>query len=114
MDLTAAQCGAYEVWGRIGEGGMSRVWLAKHRELGTPVVLKTLLDGPEDALARLRFEARMTARIPSPRVVRAVDVGEGYVADARRLGRTEEEAKRSAWQSFCQMLLCSNEFLYVD
>jgi serine/threonine-protein kinase len=75
MDLTAAQCGAYEVWGRIGEGGMSRVWLAKHRELGTPVVLKTLLDGPEDAFARLRHEARLTARIPSPRVVRAVDVG---------------------------------------
>src|SRR5262249_26460561 len=35
---------------------------------------KTLLD-TGDAYARLRNEARLTARIPSPRVVRALDVG---------------------------------------
>jgi hypothetical protein len=58
---------------------------------------------------------RAFGRLPSPQEVReAVAFVEGYVADARRLGRTEEAAKLSAWQSFCQMLLCSNEFLYVD
>src|SRR5262249_51381956 len=36
--------------------------------------IKTLLDAG-DAYARLRNEARLTARIPSPRVVRALDVG---------------------------------------
>jgi hypothetical protein len=28
--------------------------------------------------------------------------------------RPETERRASAWQSFCQMLLCSNEFLYVE
>jgi eukaryotic-like serine/threonine-protein kinase len=74
VDLTAKTCGAYEVWGPISEGGMSRVFLARHAALATPVILKTLLD-TGDAYARLRNEARLTARIPSPRVVRAVDVG---------------------------------------
>jgi serine/threonine-protein kinase len=74
MDLTAKTCGPYEVWGPISEGGMSRVFLARHRELSTPAIIKTLLD-TGDAYARLRNEARLTARIPSPRVVRALDVG---------------------------------------
>jgi serine/threonine-protein kinase len=75
VDLTAMHCGPYEVWGPISEGGMSRVWLARHRELSTPAIVKTLLDAPADAYERLRNEARLTARIPSQRVVRAVDVG---------------------------------------
>src|SRR5919198_851725 len=75
IDLTGRHCGPYEVWGPINEGGMSRVWLARHCELATPVILKTLLDAPDDAYARLRNEARLTARVPSHRVVRAVDVG---------------------------------------
>lgn len=156
MDLTGATCGRYEVWGPIGEGGMSRVWLARHKHLAVPVILKTLRDfgqhdrahahgapahphgtsaqphagpaqphgdpdargtapspahggahahepaaardgapasprahdddltpgdGSSAALAtggpflRLRNEARMMARIPSAKVVRAVDVG---------------------------------------
>ena len=88
MDLTGATCGRYEVWGPIGEGGMSRVWLARHKDLAVPVILKTLRDfastGPPGSdegdvssgpFARLRNEARMMARIPSARVVRAVDVG---------------------------------------
>lgn len=77
MDLTGASWGAFEVWGPFSEGGMSRVWLARHRELAAPVVLKTLLEvaDPAEALDRLRAEARLTARIPSPRVVRPVDVG---------------------------------------
>lgn len=75
MDLTAKTCGPYEVWGPISEGGMSRVFLARHKELSSPAIIKTLLEPPEDAFERLRREARLTARIPSPRVVRAVDVG---------------------------------------
>ena len=90
MDLTGTTCGRYEVWGPIGEGGMSRVWLARHKHLAVPVILKTLRDFGDPAtltdgsevgelstgpFARLRNEARMMARIPSARVVRAVDVG---------------------------------------
>lgn len=95
MELTGASFGVFEVWGRISEGGMSRVWLARHRELSTPVIIKTLRDtahpgsrAPEpgalgrtsivtadEAYNRLRNEARLMARIPSPRIVRAVDLG---------------------------------------
>ena len=90
MDLTGTTCGRYEVWGPIGEGGMSRVWLARHKHLAVPAVLKTLRDsgdgraplevssGGDSAtgpFTRLRNEARMMARIPSARVVRALDLG---------------------------------------
>jgi serine/threonine-protein kinase len=70
----------YEVWGRLGEGGMSDVWLAKHAVLCVPVVFKTLrramAEGVGEAGARRMFnEARLMARVMSPRVVRAVDAG---------------------------------------
>ena len=70
----------YEVWGRLGEGGMSEVWLAKHVVLCVPVVFKTLrkavAEGVGEAGARRMFnEARLMARVTSPRVVRAVDAG---------------------------------------
>jgi serine/threonine-protein kinase len=75
-DLRGARVGLYEVWGQLGEGGMSRVWLARHAELAVPVVLKTLRDPtPADAAERILNEARLMARIPSHRVVRAVDAG---------------------------------------
>lgn len=56
---------------------MSRVWLARHRELSVPVVIKTLVQTSEslEAFARLLNEARLMAKIPSARVVRAVDAG---------------------------------------
>jgi serine/threonine-protein kinase len=70
----------YEVWGRLGEGGMSEVWLAKHTVLSIPVVIKTLRKeiaesvGPAGA-QRMFDEARLMARVTSPRVVRAIDAG---------------------------------------
>ena len=70
----------YEVWGKLNEGGMSDVWLARHCELAQPVVIKTLLpSGGKEPFAtryeRLLNEARLTARLTSPRVVRVIDVG---------------------------------------
>ncbi|MFO0600523.1 MAG: serine/threonine-protein kinase [Myxococcaceae bacterium] len=69
----------YEVWGRIGGGGMSDVFLARHTHLCAPVIIKTLklsLEGaPAERTARLRTEAMLTARIRSPRVVRPLDFG---------------------------------------
>jgi len=77
MDLSGVEVGPFEVWGPIGEGGMSRVWLARHRRLSMPVVMKTLRESedPRAAIERLLNEARLMARIPSGRVVRPVDVG---------------------------------------
>ena len=71
----------YDVWGLLGEGGMSEVWLAKHEVLAMPVIVKTLRlalreSGTEDAAARILSEARLMARVASPRIVRALDAGQ--------------------------------------
>ncbi|MBL8941097.1 MAG: serine/threonine-protein kinase [Archangium sp.] len=69
----------YEVWGRIGGGGMSDVFLARHVDLSAPVVVKTLKSSVDadatDRARRLRTEAVITSRIRSPRIVRPLDVG---------------------------------------
>jgi serine/threonine-protein kinase len=83
----------YEIWGLLGQGGMSEVYLAKHRVLAIPLILKTLRDtstpskppppmnpstgGIHDdaAIERVLHEARVMAKIPDPRVVRAIDAG---------------------------------------
>jgi O-acetyl-ADP-ribose deacetylase (regulator of RNase III)/tRNA A-37 threonylcarbamoyl transferase component Bud32 len=72
----------YEVWGRLGEGGMSEVYLAKHAILGVPVIIKTLKPAitagtmaRDVEVNRVINEARLMARIVNPRVVRAVDAG---------------------------------------
>ncbi len=74
-----AAVGPYEVWGRIGGGGMSDVWLAKHSQLAMPVILKTLKAGVGGAVSeryeRLMREARLMARVQNHRVVRPLDVG---------------------------------------
>ena len=79
--MKALEVPGYDVWGLLGEGGMSEVWLAKHQGLAVPVVIKTLrpallaLQG-ETAAARVRSEARLMARVSSPRIVRAIDAGQ--------------------------------------
>lgn len=69
----------YEVWGRLSQGGMSDVWLARHADLALPVIIKTLRPTPNETFekryVRLLQEARLTARLTSPRVVRVMDVG---------------------------------------
>jgi serine/threonine-protein kinase len=70
----------YDVWGLLGEGGMSEVWLAKHEVLAIPVVIKTLKKAlragdTQAAAARILSEARLMARVSSPRIVRALDAG---------------------------------------
>jgi O-acetyl-ADP-ribose deacetylase (regulator of RNase III) len=69
----------YVVWGRMAEGGMADVWLARHVDLHTPVIIKTLklagVDGDRSEVTRLYDEARLEARIGSPRVVRVIDTG---------------------------------------
>lgn len=61
---------------KIADGGMGSVWIAEHLVLGTEVAVK-VVSGPWAAVpsARTRFlrEARMTAKIASPHVVRVLD-----------------------------------------
>jgi len=72
----------YEIWGLLGEGGMSEVWLAKHTVLAVPVIFKTIKAAAvgtatvgEKLAQRVIEEARLMARITDPRVVRAIDAG---------------------------------------
>src|SRR4051812_28604887 len=60
---------------------MSEVWLAKHRVLALPVIIKTLRhslrgNDTQGAAGRILSEARLMARVSSPRIVRAVDAGQ--------------------------------------
>ncbi len=83
----------YDVWGLLGEGGMSEVWLAKHAVLAAPVVVKTLRRGlstvdTQGATARILQEARLMARVSSPRIVRALDAGQLEASEASNGART--------------------------
>jgi hypothetical protein len=72
--------GAYDPLRLLATGGMGEVWLARHRELGTEVAVKLLPAMPLDQLAPLRArfarEAKLTARVPHPGVVKVHEFGE--------------------------------------
>ena len=38
----------------------------------------------------------------------------GYIEAEAGSGHSREESRYSAWQSYCQLLFCENEFVYVD
>jgi serine/threonine protein kinase len=73
----------YKMLAKLGGGGMSKVYLAEHMEMGRQVAIK-VLTGPlaqrAEYLDRFRLEARAAARVDHPNIVRAYDVGhEGKV-----------------------------------
>jgi eukaryotic-like serine/threonine-protein kinase len=63
----------------LGEGGMGSVWVAEHLALGTEVAVKfisqQLARGNTELVARFVREARVTARLASPHVVKIFDQG---------------------------------------
>jgi len=76
--LKRARIGNYEVLEQIGEGGMGRVFKARHVLLNKIVALKVLKPGLKqhgDALERFRKEAQALARVDHPNVVHVLDVG---------------------------------------
>ncbi len=60
-----------------------------------------------------RAHARAFGRPPT---AEELQDGTAYLRDyvARTKGRSEADSRLAAWQSYCQMLFCANEFLYVD
>jgi tRNA A-37 threonylcarbamoyl transferase component Bud32 len=69
----------YRIEGILGAGGMSRVYAARQVSLDRRVALKVYrLTGssPSQAIARLRREARLLARLDHENVVRCIDFGE--------------------------------------
>src|SRR5438045_7367735 len=68
----------YELKRRIGQGGMGAVWVAHNRSLESDVAIKLIglqMTQPEAAV-RLRQEARATAKLRHPGIVRVFDFGE--------------------------------------
>ena len=68
----------YMVLKRLGQGGMARVYLARHQIIGRAVAIKILLPHlVEDANVVRRFvnEARAAGMIGHPNIVESVDIG---------------------------------------
>jgi serine/threonine protein kinase len=67
----------YELRGRVGRGGMGTVWRVYDRELGREVALKVMnaVEPAPGALARLRTEAQVLARLEHPGLVPVHDLG---------------------------------------
>lgn len=69
--------GKYRILRLIGEGAMGAVYEARHEVLGAPVALKFLhpdLAKNVNLVARFMQEARVSATVQSPHVVRVTDV----------------------------------------
>jgi hypothetical protein len=68
--------GKYEVVSELGEGGMGKVYLARHIDLGRKVVVKVLnpqVAGAPDMVTRFRREAMAASTIGHPNVVQVHD-----------------------------------------
>jgi cytochrome c553 len=69
--------------------------------------------GDED---RLRcVYGRILGRPPTAEeVTEGLEFLRAYGEKARAAGRSGADSRLTAWRSYCQMLFCTNEFLYVD
>ncbi|HEU4728366.1 MAG TPA: protein kinase [Kofleriaceae bacterium] len=78
-DLIGAEIdGRYRVLELIGEGGMGKVYLAEHDEIGKRVALKVLhpsYSRMPDLVERFRREARAASKIGHPNIVDVTDSG---------------------------------------
>jgi len=74
--MTGKTLGNYEVFERIGRGGMADVYKGRHKRLDRTVAIKVLhsyLADGEDFLARFEREARAVASLRHPHIVQVYD-----------------------------------------
>ena len=73
----ARRLGEYEIEREIGEGGMSRVYLARHARLERPVAVKVLKPhlATDEALTRFKREAQLCSQLSHPNTVEIYDFG---------------------------------------
>src|SRR5215218_209415 len=82
MQQVLGQDGRYRAVRRIDAGGMGEIWEADDTLLGRRVAIKVLaeeLAGDRVALRRFRREARATAKLDHPNVIRVYDFIDGEV-----------------------------------
>ena len=68
----------YRVIERIGEGGMGKVYLGEHAEIGKEVAMNILhpaYSNEQDLVERFRREARAASRIGHPNIIDVTDYG---------------------------------------
>lgn len=109
--------GRYQIEGRIGEGGMGRVYRVKHLELGKQFALKIMrsLLADDDAARKAFFrEARLASSLAHGGVVSIVDFGEDPVfgvymvmelLEGEPLKRILQERGRFALRPACDIML---------
>jgi serine/threonine-protein kinase len=72
--------GRYELWSRIGSGGMGTVWKGRDTLLDRDVAVKLLQEGlaaDESFAERFRREAKAAAKLSHPNIVAVYDTGDG-------------------------------------
>ena len=75
--------GAYEILGKLGEGGMGEVYRARDANLNRDVALKVLLDavaGDPERIARFKREAHVLASLNHPHIAHVYGFEEGPTA----------------------------------
>ena len=76
LEAGAVLARSYRLLHTIGEGGMGRVWIAEQLALERKVAVKVLSDEAiqsQSALELFHREARATARVDNPHVIRVLD-----------------------------------------
>lgn len=88
----------YYLIGRIGEGGMGVVHLARQRSTGREVAVKAVLPDRQVPayLAAFRRECRITAQIEHPNVPPVYDAGADFMVMKRLTGRSLEVRLKEA------------------
>jgi tRNA A-37 threonylcarbamoyl transferase component Bud32 len=73
----AQRVGQYRIEREIGEGGMSRVYFARHALLDRPAAVKVLKQhlATDEAVARFRREAQLCSQLSHPNTVEIYDYG---------------------------------------
>lgn len=76
MSNLPSRIGNYTLDRRIGKGGSSEVWLARHQSLeNRPVAIKLLLSQDQEWIERFTLEAAITSRLRHSNIIQILDHG---------------------------------------